>query len=121
MILFLWCIPTVSLSLDFYFDDDEKQSSISNYSATDNLIHLGAMAVILCSCLFLLFFEMVQVRHCIISNFCGLLLIAGGCIHLVGTVLYAKSRCSDQRVDIDDIGYCHFGYVGGSIWAQLCQ
>lgn len=117
MILFLWCFPTISLSLDFYFNDDDQQQSISNYSVTDNTIHLVAMTVILVAILCLLFFEMVRVRHWTLRHFCGFLLITGGCIHLVGTVLFAKSRCSDQQTKfsvIDDSAYCLNGYIGAN-------
>ena len=116
IILFIWCIPTLILSLDFYINDQDKENNIS-VSNINNELHITSMIITLFSCISLLFLEFIEFRHFIINWCVGLLFIIGGCIHFVGTIIYAKDHCHDSKdtTHIDNnTGYCYLGYIGSS-------
>eukprot|EP00484_Ammonia_sp_Unknown_P019898 CAMPEP_0197026926 /NCGR_PEP_ID=MMETSP1384-20130603/6933_1 /TAXON_ID=29189 /ORGANISM="Ammonia sp." /LENGTH=381 /DNA_ID=CAMNT_0042455699 /DNA_START=28 /DNA_END=1169 /DNA_ORIENTATION=+ len=115
MLLFIWCIPTLILSLDFYQESDSQQVPV-NFSMNQNKLHITSMVLLLTACILLLGFEVVEFRHSVISSLIGCLFIIGGCLHFAATVMFAHHHCYNSRAThIDDAtGYCYVGYLGSS-------
>eukprot|EP00483_Globobulimina_turgida_P005291 UN05301 len=114
MLLFIWCIPTLILSLDIYANNDNQQAFIRKYSIINNKLHLSSMTIILFACILLLLFEIIEFRNFWLGSMIGSLYIAGGCAHFAATIVYAHGHCYNSVTIDDKNGYCYIGYIGAS-------
>ena len=117
IILFIWCVPTLILSINIYQDDENQNDEFIKASNTNNKTQIISMVILLIAIVFLLGFELINFRHSIINWIIGLLFISGGIIHFIGSIIYANKHCHNSKhtTHIDNnTGYCYLGYISSS-------